>query len=271
VLRKEKDILKNINVKIINVKIIIILQYYNNMPDIINIPPSSPVRSRPITRLRTSTLAASVRSRQQHNLRTRRHALKDELKRIEATLKSRIREHETLTQQLRVAENHMRDDAMRLRYLPRLLTNTSQRSQIEELTQTDAGQRATEVERMLVDYQANRPYDIETIERLRTELFALDDTMYANTQALIAPIQEEIDLAQTNYDEGYRSYRNLDGRLINHSLLTRDLTQARDDANRQSNDINIELALGRGHRIRRQRRPTYKRGKKGKRTRKRRL
>ena len=51
------------------------------MPDIIDIPPLSPVRSPVRTRLRTSTLAASVRSRHQHNLRTRRHALKDELKR----------------------------------------------------------------------------------------------------------------------------------------------------------------------------------------------
>ena len=238
------------------------------MPDIINIPPLSPIRSPVRTRLRTSTLAASVRSRQQHNLRTRRHALKDELKRIEATLKSRIRQHETLTQQLRVAENHILDDERRLQYLPHLLTNTSQRSQIEELTQTDAGQRAAEVERMLTDYEANRPYDIETIERLRTELYALGDIMYANTHALLAPIQEEIDLAQTNYDTGYRSYRNLEGRLINHSLLTRDLTQARDDANRQSNDINIDL--GRGPRMKRQRRRTHKRGKKGKRTRRRR-
>ena len=163
------------------------------MPDIINIPPSSPVRSPVRTRLRTSTLAASVRSRQQHNLRTRRHTLKDELKRIEATLRSRIREHETLTQQLRVAENHILDDERRLQYLPHLLRNTSQRSQIEELTQTDAGQREAEVGRMLADYQANRPYDIETIERLQTELYALADTMYANTHTLLAPIQEEIE------------------------------------------------------------------------------
>jgi hypothetical protein len=91
--------------------------------------------------------------------------------------------------------------------------------------------------------------------------------MYANTHALIAPIQEEIDLAQANYDIGNRTFRNLDGRLINHSLLTRDLTQARDDLNRQSNDIN--RALGEGRNIRRQRRPTHKRGKKGKLTRRR--
>jgi chromosome segregation ATPase len=239
------------------------------MPDIINIPPLSPIRSPVRTRLRTSTLAASVRSRQQHNLRTRRHALKDELKRIEATLKSRIREHETLTQQLRVAENHILDDERRLQYLPRLLTNTSQRSQLEELTQTDAGQRADEVGRMLADYQANRPYDIETIERLRTELYALDDTMYANTQALLAPIQEEIDLAQANYDEGFTTYQNLDRQLRNETLHISNLTQERDDLINQINDLTIELSRAQG--IRRQRRPTHKRGKKGKHTKKRRL
>jgi chromosome segregation ATPase len=239
------------------------------MPDIINIPPSSPVRSPVRTRLRTSTLAASVRSRQQHNLRTRRHTLKDELKRIEATLRSRIREHETLTQQLRVAENHILDDERRLQYLPHLLTNTSQRSQIEELTQTDAGQREAEVGRMLADYEVNRPYDIETIERLRTELYALADTMYANTHALLAPIQEEIDLAQTNYDEGFTTYQNLDRQLRNETLHISNLTQERDDLINQINDLTIEL--GRGQGIKRQRRATYKRGKKGKNTRKRRL
>jgi chromosome segregation ATPase len=236
------------------------------MPDIIDIPPLSPVRSRPITRLRTSTLAASVRSRQQHNLRTRRHALKDELKRIEATLKSRIREHETLTQQLRVAENHILDDERRLQYLPRLLTNTSQRSQIEELTQTDAGQREAEVERMLADYEANRPYDIETIERLQTELYALSDIMYANTHALLAPIQEEIDLAQANYDEGSTRYQNLDRQLRNETLHISNLTQERDDLINQINDLTIELSQAQG--IKRQRRTTYKRGKKGKHTKK---
>lgn len=242
------------------------------MPDIINIPPSLPVRSPVRTRLRTSTLAASVRSRQQHNLRTRRHALKDELKRIEATLKSRIREHETLTQQLRVAENHILDDERRLQYLPHLLRNTSQRSQIEELTQTDAGQREAEVERMLADYEANRPYDIETIERLQTELYALGDIMYANTHALLAPIQEEIDLAQANYDEGFTTYQNLDRQLRNETLHISNLTQERDDLINQINDLTIEL--GRAQGIKRQRRTTYKRGKrgkKGKNTRKRRL
>ena len=239
------------------------------MPDIINIPPLSPVRSPVRTRLRTSTLAASVRSRQQHNLRTRRHTLKDELKRIEATLRSRIREHETLTQQLRVAENHILDDERRLQYLPHLLRNTSQRSQIEELTQTDTGQREAEVGRMLADYEANRPYDIETIERLRTELYALADTMYANTHTLLAPIQEEIDLAQTNYDEGFTTYQNLDRQLRNETLHISNLTQERDDLINQINDLTIEL--GRGQGIKRQRRATHKRGKKGKNTRKRRL
>lgn len=236
------------------------------MPDIIDIPPLSPVRSPVRTRLRTSTLAASVRSRQQHNLRTRRHTLKDELKRIEATLRSRIREHETLTQQLRVAENHILDDERRLQYLPHLLRNTSQRSQIEELTQTDAGQREAEVGRMLADYQVNRPYDIETIERLRTELYALADTMYANTHALLAPIQEEIDLAQTNYDEGFTTYQNLDRQLRNETLHISNLTQERDDLINQINDLTIEL--GRGQGIKRQCRATYKRGKKGKHTKK---
>jgi hypothetical protein len=221
-----------------------------------------PLRSPPRSRLRPRPLTA----RQRSNLIIRRRALENELNTLNATLNARSREYGPLAQEVQQAENHMLDDARRLRYLPHLLRNTSQRSQIEELVQTDEGQRVSEVERMLTEYQLNRPYDIETIESLQAELYALGDAMYANTHALIAPIQEEIGLAQTNYDEGYRNYRNLDGRLINHSLLTRDLTQARDDANSQSNDINIDL--GRGH-IRRQRRRTHKRGKKGKRTRKR--
>jgi hypothetical protein len=223
-----------------------------------------PLRSPPRTRLRPRPLTP----RQRLNLRIRRGPLENELNTLNATLNARAREYGPLTQQVQQAENHMLDDARRLRDLPHLLRNTSQRSQIEELVQTDEGQREAEVSRLLHEYQVNRPDDIETIERLRAELYALGDAMYANTHALIAPIQEEIDLAQTNYDIGNRIYRNLDGRLINHSLLTRDLTQARDDLNRQSNDINI--ALGQGHRMRRQRRPTHKRGKKGKRTRRRR-
>ena len=222
-----------------------------------------PLRSPPTTRLRPRPLTA----RQRSNLRIRRRALENELNTLNATLNARTREYGPLAQEVQQAENHMLDDERRLRYLPHLLRSSSQRSQMEQLVQTDEGQREAEVSRLLDEYQLNRPDDIEAIERLRTELYALGDAMYANTHALIAPIQEEIDLAQTNYDTGYRSYRNLDGRLINHSLLTRDLTQARDDANRQSNDINIDL--GRGPRMKRQRRRTHKRGKKGKRTRRR--
>ena len=224
-----------------------------------------PLRSPPRTRLRPRPLTA----RQRSDLRIRRRPLEIELNTLNATLNARSRDYEPLRQEVQQAENHMLDDARRLRYLPHLLRNTSQRSQIEELVQTDEGQRVSEVERMLTEYQLNRPYDIETIERLRAELYALGDAMYANTHALIAPIQEEIDLAQANYDIGNRNYRHLDGQLINHSLLTSDLTQARDDLNRQSNDINREL--GRGRRMRRHHRPTYKRGKKGKRTRRRRI
>ena len=238
------------------------------MPDIIAQPLTTP-RSPPRTRLRTSTLAVSVRSRQQHNLRTRRYALKDELKRIEATLRTKTRQHETLTQQLRLAENHILDDERRLHYLQDLLTNTSQRSQIEELTQTDIGQRESEVGRQLAEYQANRPYDIETIERLRTELYALGDAMYANTHALLAPIEEEIGLAQTNYDEGFITYQNVERELHNETLLISNLTQERDDLINQINDLTIEL--GRGQGIKRQHHPTHKRHKKGKNTRKRRL
>jgi chromosome segregation ATPase len=231
------------------------------MPDIV----IQPLRSPPITRLRPRPLTA----RQRSNLRIRRRALENELNTLNATLNARRHEYGPLAQEVQQAENHMLDDARRLRYLPHLLRSTSQRSQIEQLVQTDEGQREAEVSRLLHEYQLNRPDNIETIERLRAELYALGDAMYANTHALIAPIQEEIDLAQTNYDIGNTAYRNLDGRLINHSLLTRDLTQARDDLNRQSNDIN--RALGRGPRMKRQGRPTHKRGKKGKRTRRRRI
>jgi GTPase involved in cell partitioning and DNA repair len=143
---------------------------------------------------------------------------------------------------------------------------------MEEELQTDVGQRASEVIRLLEEYQLNRPDDIEAIERLRTELYALDDTMYANTQALIAPIQEEIDLAQANYDEGFTTYQNLDRQLRNETLHISNLTQERDDLINQINDLTIELSRAQG--IKRQRRTTYKRGKKGKKgknTRRRRL
>lgn len=231
------------------------------MPDIVTPPPLVRARSPPTTRLRPRPLTA----RQRSNLRIRRRVLENELRTLNTTLNARRDEYGTLAQETAFANRHSNDDAVRLRYLPHLLRNTSQRSQIEELVQTDIGQRESEVRRLLTEYQTNRPYDIDTIERLRAEFYAIGDAMYANTHAVIAPIQAEIDLAQTNYDQGYRTYRNLDRRLINHSLLTRDLTQARDDLNRQSNDINI--TLGRGHRMRRQRHHTHKKGKKGKRTR----
>jgi chromosome segregation ATPase len=229
------------------------------MPDIV----IQPLRSPPRTRLRPRPLTAIQRS----NLRIRRDGLENELNTLNATLNAITREYGPLAQELKQAENHMRDDAMRLRYLPHLLRNTSQRSQIEELVQTDEGQRTSEVERLLTEYEVNTPYDTETIERLQRELYALSHAMYANTHTLIAPIQEEIDLAQTNYDTSYRRYQDLEERLNNHSLLIRNLTQARDNLVRRSNDIN--RVLGQGH-IRRLRRPTHKRGKKGIRTRRRR-
>ena len=40
---------------------------------------------------------------------------------------------------------------------------------------------------------------------------------------------EEIDLAQTNYDEGFTTYQNLDRQLRNETLHISNLTQERDD------------------------------------------
>jgi hypothetical protein len=233
------------------------------MPDIINIPPQ---RSPPRTRLRPRPLTA----RQRTNLRNIRRAQENDLRRLGATLNARSREYGPLAQEVELANSHRNDDAMRLRYLPHLLRNTSQRSQMEQSIQTDIGQRESVVEGLLAEYRVNRPYDIETIEHLRRELYTLNDAMYANTLVLLTPIQQEIYLAQANYDEGYRRYRYLDEQLINHSLSTHDLTQAHDELYEQSNDINIALGQGQGRNIRRHRRPTYKRGKKGKRTRRRR-
>jgi hypothetical protein len=93
--------------------------------------------------------------------------------------------------------------------------------------------------------------------------------MYANTHALLAPIQEEIDLAQANYDEGFTTYQNLDRQLRNETLHISNLTQERDDLINQINDLTIELSRAQG--IKRQRRTTHKKGKKGKNTKKRRL
>ena len=152
------------------------------MPDIV----IQPLRSPPRTRLRPRPLTA----RQRSNLRIRRRALENELNTLNATLNARRREYGPLAQEVQQAENRMLDDERRLRYLPHLLRSTSQRSQIEQLVQTDEGQRTSEVERLLHDYELNRPYDTETIERLQRELYAHNHTMYANTHALIAPIQE---------------------------------------------------------------------------------
>jgi hypothetical protein len=237
------------------------------MPDIIAQPLTTP-RSPPRTRLRPATLTASVRARQQQNLRRRRRILENKLRNLEAVLRTRTQQQTALIPQVTLANSHMLDDIHRSGRLERLIRDTSRRSQMEELTQTDVGQRNTDVEQQLHEYERNRPYDIETINRLRAEMYSLNDAMFANTQTLLAPLIEERTLAQANHDIGYNRHLNLDQELFNISLLIGNLTQERDDLLRQSNDLNREL--GRGHRIR-QRHPTHKRHKKGKNTRKRRF
>ena len=237
---------------------------YNNMPDIIITPlvrARSPVR----TRLRPTTNRGLITARQRVDLRRRRRALEKEIRELETTLRARTQQQTGLIPQVTLANSHMLDDIHRSGRLARLIRDTSRRSQMEELTQTDVGQRNSEVERQLHEYERNRPYDREAINRLRAEMYSLNNAMFANTQALLAPLEEERTLAQANHDIGYNRHLNLDEELFNISLQIGNLTQERDDLLRQSNDINIELGRGK----RRQRRTI--RHKKGKRTRKRRL
>jgi chromosome segregation ATPase len=187
-------------------------------------------------------------------LKRRRRALAKEINTLDALIISRKREQNELSTQVELANSHINDDAVRLRYLPHLLRNTSQRSQMEQSIQTDIGQRESVVERLLAEYQVNRPYDIETIERLRTELYALNDAMYANTHVLLAPIQQERALAQANYDEANRTYYNLVQQLGHLSMTIDDLEVAREELARQSNELNM------GHGRKKQRR-TVKRTK----------
>ena len=232
------------------------------MPDIIITPlvrARSPVR----TRLRPTTLARSVRARQRVDLRRRRRALEKEIRELETALRARTQQQTGLIPQVTLANSHMLDDIHRSGRLERLIRDTSRRSQMEELIQTDVGQRNDEVERQLHEYERNRPNDSEAINRLRAEMYSLNDAMFANTQALLAPLEEERALAQANHDIGYNRHLNLDEELFNTSLLIGNLTQERDDLLRQSNDLNRELGRGRTKR--------HKKGKRGKHTRKRRL
>ena len=219
----------------------------------------------PTTRLRPTTLATSVRARQRQSLRERRRALETDLRNLEALLRTRIQQQTGLRQQVTLANSHMLEDAERMNMLETLITDTSRRSQMEQL-QTDMGQRAIEVEAQLHEYQRNRPYDIETINRLQAEMVSLNDAMFFNTEALLAPLEEERTLAFDNHNIGYARFINLYEELTDISLQISSLTQERDDLIRQSNELNTEL--GRGPRIRQRRTIRHK---KGKRTRKRRL
>lgn len=79
------------------------------MPDIIAQPLTTP-RSPPRTRLRPSTLAASVRARQQQNLRRRRRILENKLRNLEAVLRTRTQQQTALIPQVTLANSHMLDD-----------------------------------------------------------------------------------------------------------------------------------------------------------------
>ena len=228
-------------------------------------------RAPPSTHLRPTTLATSVRARQQQNLRERRRTLETDLRNLEALLRTRRQQQTGLRQQVTLANSHMLEDAERMNRLATLIRDTSRRSQMEQL-QTDLGQRAIELEEQVYEYGRNRPYDIETINRLRAEMYSLNDAMFVNTEVLLAPLEEERTLAFDNHNIGYTRFLNLYEELSNISLQISSLTQERDDLIRQSNELNTEL--GRGPRIRQRRtirqRQTI-RHKKGKRTRKRRL
>lgn len=222
-------------------------------------------RAPPTTYLRPTTLATSVRARQQQSLRKRRRALEKKLRNLEALLRIRAQQQTDLTQEVELADSRRRDETMRLRHLRDTISRNSIRSLAEQETQTELGQRYLEARRLHSEYLVNRPYDNEGIARLEAEYTPLQRTMIDNTQAILAPLREEIDLAQTNYYEANHRYLSLNGQLIDHSLLTHNLTNIRDDLVRQSNELNIEL--GRGPRIRQRRTIRHK---KSKRTRKRR-
>ena len=57
-------------------------------------------RAPPTTLLRPTTLATSVRARQQQNLRRRRRALENELRNLEALLRTRTQQQTGLTQEV---------------------------------------------------------------------------------------------------------------------------------------------------------------------------
>ena len=57
-------------------------------------------RAPPTTHLRPTTLATSVRARQQQNLRRRRRALENELRNLEALLRTRTQQQTGLTQEV---------------------------------------------------------------------------------------------------------------------------------------------------------------------------
>ena len=208
------------------------------MPDIIA-QPQTPSRSPVSTRLRLSTLAASALTQQHQNLARRKRALAKEIHTLDSVIMKKKQEQSALFRELQLAETHITDDERRIHYLSSLIIDTSRRSQIEQLTQTDIGQRNDTVERILHEYERNRPYDIETIERLRTEMYSLHDAMFEKTQALLTPLEQERDLAQRNYDESSRLYSNLAQQLDTLSLLIQDLTQTQTDLVRQSDELNI--------------------------------
>ena len=235
------------------------------MPDIITPPPLVRARSPVRTRLRPTTNRGLVTARQRSNLRIRRRALEKEIRELETALRNRISEHSALAQEVELANNHRNDDFMRARDLTDRIGRNALRSQIEQETDTELGRRFVEARRLYDEYLVNRPDDNEGIARLEAVYRPLHRTILERSEAVVAPLIEERTLAQRNFDLGNRAYLSLDGRLINHSLLTRDLTNAHDDLLRQSNDLNIEL--GRGPR-RHRRTKRHKKGKRGKHTRK---
>ena len=235
------------------------------MPDIITPPPLVRARSPVRTRLRPTTNRGLVTARQRVDLRRRRRALEKEIRELETTLRNRISDHTALTQEVELANNHRNDDFMRSRDLTDRVRRIARISQAEQETDTELGRRFVEARRLYDEYLVNRPDDNEGIARLEAEYRPLHRTILERSEAVVAPLIEERTLAQRNFDLGNRAYLSLDGRLINHSLLTRDLTNARDNLLRQSNLLNIELGQGK----RRQRRTKrHKKGKKGKHTRK---
>jgi hypothetical protein len=228
------------------------------MPDISEQPQINvvPLRTQVLTRLRPRTLMARMPAYRGYMLRRRRRALEREISTLDALIRDRKREQDELSAQVELANNHRLDDMQRTRELTQLIRDGAARSYNEQETQTTRGQRYTDLQRRYDEYVINRPYDREGNEQLAAQFIPLHRTLVNNARETVAPYIEERTLAERNYEQGFRSYYDLDQRLIGLSMLINDLEAARDDLVRQSDDLN----RGHGRKKKHKKRTKAKRG-----------